>query len=190
MWKFKKDYVCPDDKRNLARYRQLADYYVIKHNIAKRIGPSTILEIGVRAGYSALAFLSACPGARYFGIDAENDSHGGQDGPWMWWAEKLLSKFDATLSRKDSQNMQTSDLPLQSFGLIHVDGDHTVRGALHDMKLCWPAVAVGGIMLVDDYTYINTVKVAVDRFIAANPGIRTEKLKSLRGEVLFFKDQS
>ena len=44
-------------------------YYEVKHAIAKRLQPKSICEIGVRAGYSAYAFLSAAPAAEFLGID-------------------------------------------------------------------------------------------------------------------------
>ena len=45
-------------------------YYEMKHAIVKRLRPESICEIGVRAGYSLYAFLSAAPAAEYLGIDS------------------------------------------------------------------------------------------------------------------------
>ena len=42
-------------------------YYRLKFAIAKVLQPQTILEIGVRYGYSAITFLEACPTAKYLG---------------------------------------------------------------------------------------------------------------------------
>lgn len=53
---------------------QMADVlrcYDEKYRLALLLRPASILEVGVRAGYSAAAFLAAVP-ARYLGID--NDS--------------------------------------------------------------------------------------------------------------------
>jgi hypothetical protein len=46
----------------------------------------------------------------------------------------------------------------------------------------------GGVMIVDDYSYLDDVRNGVDQFIDKNPDIRHEFRKSLRGEMLFFKD--
>ena len=44
-------------------------YYESKYRIAADIKPASIVEIGVRYGYSAAAFLLACPQAKYMGFD-------------------------------------------------------------------------------------------------------------------------
>ena len=182
-WVFDKSIICPTDTKSLKRYRQYKRYYKVKYDIAKKYNPSTILEIGVRAGYSAYSFLSACPKARYVGIDAENGEHGGQDGPWIWWAEEILKNFDVKFEVADSQQLTKIN---GNYDMIHIDGDHTTEGLLHDLEICWPAVNDRGIMLVDDYDYIDTVKKGVDMF-AKRPGVRKEYLKSLRGEIVFSK---
>lgn len=185
MWEFKKEFICPKDKKSLSRYPEYKKYYLVKYQIAKDLNPSKILEIGVRAGYSAISFLSACPDAEYVGLDAENGMHGGAGGPWMWWAEELLSPYKATFIQCDTQTMEEVD---GTFDLVHIDGDHSVQGALHDMELCWPIVNPGGVMLVDDYDYIADVKKAIELYKQRHPEIRWEYKKSLRGEVLFSKE--
>jgi hypothetical protein len=55
---------CPKDPlRHL--FEVWVPYYRTKWAIVPVLQPKTILEIGVRFGYSALAFLNACPRARY-----------------------------------------------------------------------------------------------------------------------------
>src|SRR5882672_10533424 len=44
-------------------------YYEIKHRIAERLQPVSICEIGVRAGYSAFAFLAGSSQAKFLGVD-------------------------------------------------------------------------------------------------------------------------
>lgn len=185
MWSFRKDVICPKDKKSLSRYKQYKDYYRVKYDIACELKPRRILEIGVRAGYSAWAFLSACPDAKYLGIDAENNKHGGAGGPWLWWAEQLLRDFDIELRKQDTQKLTKID---GSFDLIHIDGDHSTKGALHDMEICWPSVNKDGVMLVDDYDYLEDVQKAVDAFYKKHPEVSREYRKSLRGEILFRRD--
>ena len=57
--------------------REVYQHYLQKYNICKTQNPNSILEIGVRFGYSAYAFLSACPAAVYTGLDIPDGQHGG-----------------------------------------------------------------------------------------------------------------
>jgi len=184
-WEFPRSAVHPRDARGLARWDSGAyrGIYAAKHAIALELQPGSILEIGVRAGYSALAFLSACPKARYVGLDAENGRHGGQGGPWTPWAKGLLEPYSAEIAVVDTQESdsltrlwarRTADFPLPiqvlvfgPFDLIHVDGDHSEAGCLHDLRLSLPALAQDGAILVDDMN-LGGVRRAVDRFTEEN----------------------
>lgn len=183
-WKFKKEWICPRDSKSLSRYDHYRDYYKVKYSIAKNLNPKTILEIGVRAGYSAISFLSAAPEAQYIGLDAENGTHGNQGGPWCWWAKQILSPFDFEIIIQDTQKI-TSDYisNLGNFDLIHIDGDHSYKGAYHDITICLPSLSNNGIMLIDDYDFIPDVKKAVDRFVHNN-SIEFDYLPSFRGEAI------
>lgn len=183
MWRLTKADVCPKDHN---RFEEYATHSEIKYAIAAELKPTRILEVGVRAGYSALSFLKACPNARYLGIDAESGKHGGQGGPWLWWAKKILAPYDATLINADSQLMKEPPGP-GLFDMIHVDGDHSRSGALHDMELLWPTLAIGGTMLVDDLDYVPSVWQAVQEFLAAHQKATFEKRASIRGEGLITK---
>jgi Methyltransferase domain len=50
----------------------------------------------------------------------------------------------------------------------HVDGDHTLAGALADLRRCAAALAPGGVIAVDDYHHRDFPEVtpAVDAFLA------------------------
>ena len=181
MWEFEKSIICPKDKKSVARYDQYREYYKVKYDLAKRFDPKSILEIGVRAGYSAHSFLAACPDAEYTGIDAENQTHGGQGGPWMWWAKQILIERNTAFIEADSQKLTEID---GRYDFIHIDGDHTTEGVVHDLEICWPAMNEGGIILVDDYDYISTVTKGCDIW-AKKPGVKKEYVKSLRGEIIF-----
>jgi predicted O-methyltransferase YrrM len=196
-WEFPRDAVCPRDTAGLERwdggpYREL---YRIKHGIAAELRPKSILEIGVRAGYSALAFLAACPGACYIGLDAENGAHGGQGGPWIPWARGLLKPYNASIRITNTQHIRSlrgaflqiwgremgADLSL-GFDLIHVDGDHTEAGCSHDLGLALGVLAPGGAVLADDYRS-GGVRRAVDEFALAH-GMALEIRGSPRGEAI------
>jgi hypothetical protein len=133
-------------------------YYKCKFSLALSLQPKVIGEIGVRAGYSAFAFLSAAPEAEYVGYDADQGQWGGQRG-FTAHAEKLLAPFRHTITYMDSQETVRYSRP---FDLFHVDGDHSYAGCLHDLEVAWP---VSRWVLVDDYDFILPVRAAVNEFI-------------------------
>jgi|GEM_PF-3539141 len=183
-WEFPRTAIAPKDANGFKRWDSglYREQYQIKHDIALELNPKSILEIGVRAGYSAFAFLSACPTARYVGLDAENNKHGGQGGPWTPWAVEILKPYDARIEIGDTQKM-TELARFGGFELIHVDGDHTTAGCLHDLEMALEVLLPGGAILVDDYRYIGSVRKAVDAF-AKESGMEMELRDSPRGEAI------
>jgi len=152
--------MCPDDVKNLARLPRMQAIYDVLFKIGAKYKPKSIFEIGVRAGYSAYAFITGSGQVdTYIGMDCDDRKHYG--GPWLPWARKLFTDLEVPwqIWEQDSQAMTRVtgiyDVPWEfQFDLIHVDGDHTYEGCLHDMELCWPAVKPGGVMVVDDTTYL------------------------------------
>jgi len=151
--------MCPKDTQNLARVPRMQAIYDAQVKIAQEYQPKWICEIGVRAGYSAHAWITGSPKViAYHGIDMDDQVHYG--GPWLWWAKRLLRELQESQNlawevwAKDSQTLTVLATGCLRYDLVHVDGDHTYEGCLHDMNLCWPGVAPGGIMVVDDATYL------------------------------------
>ncbi len=120
-------------------------YYRMKWAIARVLKPKSILEIGVRFGYSALAFLNACPLAQYVGIDIDSPSFGGSPGA-LDWARKACSQYQAKFILGDSTKMER--FPGGPYDLIHVDGQQDGEGTMHDLIL---ASAQASFILVDGY---------------------------------------
>lgn len=183
---------CPDDPTlTPTRKQEYRDYYNIKYEICKRVNPTAIVEIGVRAGYSAYTFLSACPNASYIGLDANNGQHGGrggEDGKFSRWAEKILNEngFIFELHWMDTQTID--HLPLFGVDLFHVDGDHTKDGVKHDLKLAYETLFDDGYILVDDVKYILDVQNGVKEWVEEmGDKIEWQYIESLRGEVLIRK---
>jgi hypothetical protein len=146
--------------------------------------PKSIFEIGVRAGYSAFAMLSAAPDAQYLGWDADVGGYGGEIG----YLDRARAFLDAefpgrvTLQRCDSQAVLT--LPAR-FDLAHIDGDHTHEGTLHDINLCAPFCRY---LIVDDYDLIPKVKIAVNEWLIdhVKTGLRFTRMSDggFRGAML------
>ncbi len=106
--------------------------YPTYHAIAAVLKPRSILEVGVRFGYSLASLAAgAGPGAQIFGVDQETYEKGSNA---QATASLKLLGIEAQLFLSDSK---TFDIPARTgrtrFDLIHIDGDHTAEGALHDL---------------------------------------------------------
>jgi hypothetical protein len=71
-------------------FEEWVAYYRLKFAIVKALQPKSILEVGVRFGYSARAFLEASPAAKLLGIDLDCDLYGGQKGALEWARPALV----------------------------------------------------------------------------------------------------
>ena len=144
--------------------------YDFKYRLAQLLQPASILEFGVRAGYSAAAFLSACPTASYIGVDADNGQDGGIIGFTDWAAQMLPSKFpNARIAVYKANTQQplfslSLSLSLPAVDLFHVDADHSYAGCLCDLE---HAEQIGAKwILVDDITFLPEVARAAEAFLA------------------------
>jgi predicted O-methyltransferase YrrM len=145
-------------------------YYETKHEIVARCRPRSICEIGIRAGYSAFTFLWAVPGVHYLGID--NGLADKEDAArYLDHAAALLRRFTppGQMGRVNSQEMR--ELPRAPnggpFEFVHVDGDHSYAGCLHDLQL---AMAGAKWVLVDDVDTGLPIRSACQRQLLDAPG--------------------
>ena len=192
-FKFDRKIIYPKDPTaSEKRIQQYIGYYGIKYDICKKQNPKTIVEVGVRAGYSAWCFLQACPDAHYIGFDANNGTHGGQggvDGRYFKWAKHILKDYSHELINLDTQKVQ--DLNLSNIDFFHVDGDHTIEGVQHDLDLALKCISDTGLILIDDITYLDTVTQGVELWLSKNRDLVTnEFIPSLRGEMLIRRKES
>lgn len=139
-------------------------YYEVKWNVARRLAPSSILEIGVRAGYSAFVFMRAAPqGACYLGMDnGLCDAEARRE--YIAHARKLLVGMDARLWIVDAGSLRSfpSSPNGDAWDLVHVDGDHSRAGCLHDIRC---AASIGRHILVDDYDTGEGIRRACSEFL-------------------------
>lgn len=188
---FDEKIICPTDPTATnERISQYKEYYKTKYEICKKQNPKKIVEIGVRAGYSAWTFLQACPEALYIGYDANNGQHGGaggEDGSFSKWAHKILDGYKHKLIELDTQKTDSLKL-MHDVDFFHVDGDHTTEGVMHDLDLAYSVISENGLILVDDITYLQQVKDGVDLWLSKMKGkVKSEFMTSLRGEMLIRK---
>jgi len=137
-------------------------YYRLKWAIARALQPRRVLEIGVRYGYAAMAFLDACPDASYLGLDIDSDVFGGVKGA-IHWARNATRGRKAEFVIADSQQLE--ELPGARYDLVHVDGQQDQRGYLHDLEL---ALGGGWFILVDGYFWTRDNFLAASEFLFRN----------------------
>ncbi len=124
---------------------------------AAAFAPGPVCEIGVwEARYlTLLSFLPATP-QRVVGVDPF--IHGGNREAQL---QRVRANIEAyarrpdlvTLIERDSRQVSADDLLQASGGpcqFVSVDGDHTLDGALGDLRLAEQVLAEGGIVSVDD----------------------------------------
>jgi 2-polyprenyl-3-methyl-5-hydroxy-6-metoxy-1,4-benzoquinol methylase len=134
-------------------------YYRLKWAIARVLQPQRILEIGVRFGYSAAAFLDACPNATYLGIDVDSEDFGGHKGA-IQWARRVTEGSNAEYLIADSQKLD--ELPGGPYDLIHIDGQQDGAGSIRDLLKALPK---GRHILFDGYFWTRTNFQHVSEFL-------------------------
>ncbi len=170
------------------------DYYPVLAEIPKSKRPRTILEIGVRYGYSLAVVLDACPSVvRAYGIDLnESPGWGGvagalgvarqnleclrQEGRWPKLKRLVLMEMNTQAAL---------ELPgLANVDFAYLDGDHSPSGCLHDFELVLSAMAPGGLMVGDDADH-GGLRGPIEEW-AASRGFPAEYVsdRSSRGRVL------
>ena len=134
-------------------------YYNMKYHLCKFLAPTSILEIGVRYGYSAVAFMNAVPKAKYIGIDNESADPGGVLSA-VEYARELLKEYNAEIIIDDTQLMDR--FPGDVYDLIHVDEQQNGDSTFHDLEL---ALGQGRYILVDGYFWSNENMLAATYFM-------------------------
>lgn len=147
-------------RTGLARFGskwKYADINTVLYGISKNIRVESYLEIGVRRGRSMAIVASLHPEARITGFDLWLTNYAGIEnpGPEFVTAElkKVGYKNDLQLITGNSRNTVPEFFRKNRdayFDLITVDGDHSKRGAVIDLKNVIPRLKIGGFLIFDD----------------------------------------
>jgi len=138
--------------------------------LAFLVKPMSVLEIGVRLGYSLISMFRGYDGIlKIVGVDLQADVEDSQ--------RKARENLVAVGYKKELELPVVGSRWIKSFGsnvhfnLVHVDGDHSREGAREDIRMAWPKVAPGGILVADDAEYAPGVKEGVEEIKPKLPGL-------------------
>ena len=147
-------------------------YYEYYYAISKFYQPSSILEIGVRFGYSLGSMIRGSDKIEFIkGIDCEALVYGVDT---LKTAEANIKKYinpnvKCEFLNQDSHSIKELD---RKYDLIHIDGDHSYEGKVQDLNL---ALDHCKVLLVDDYFFLYQVANATNDWIMGNK----HKIKSI-----------
>lgn len=136
--------------------------------VAKYFQPVSILEIGVRRGYSLLSMIKGAADNVKFvrGWDIESVEPGSNAIAIKNIKERIdTAKIDFAI---DNVNSRRFDKIPVFFDLIHIDGDQSLEGIEHDLNI---SLGMCNVVIIDDYDYIPNVRKATDAFIAIHKPI-------------------
>lgn len=150
----------------------------------------TVAEIGVYHGKMFVGMaLSRKPGERALACDVFGDGENDFFGTFSENCRKH-SVYGETVQvlRANSQKVtvhQWRDLVAPSLRFIHVDGEHTKKGLLHDLLLAHAGLGPGGIIVVDDvfHPWYPELTEAVIDFLRAHPDLQALALTDRHGPI-------
>lgn len=148
--------------------------------------PFSVVEIGVRYGYSIKSLLAERigPDCRILAVDAECDPDQHSLGLFESYF-RGHGVVDLEIRRQDSQAIYS--LNASDFDIGSVDARHTALGCFHDCGLVWECLRPGGLMIVDD-CQPGHVRDGCERFCRER-GLEWAYLPSLRGIHLILKSR-
>ena len=167
-------------------YARSDNYYEWYFTYAQGIRPRRVLEIGVRLGYSAIAMVLGYPGLGELVLfDDASYGHSVLDAAQN--IRRAAGSVRIIAHHLDTQAVRS--LPARGeFDLIHVDGDHTYQGTIHDLGLVLPLLSRRGVIVLDDVDHISRCRKAAREFVSLYPGLRACYIPTFRGHLLIGYD--
>lgn len=158
-----------------ADWVQAENGYPFYVKVAEIVQPDRFLEVGSFLGFGLVAFHTGHPKAALYSVDNES---------YLPNSRALSEENVRAVKGRIHTYTTISDLPFTDCegAIIHVDGDHSFAGALHDLVQCWAMRP--RVMLVDDYRFLGEVKEAVE-FFAARNNLPFKVWESYRGWAVF-----
>lgn len=151
-----------DNYRNKSEWTSDGNCYEWYYATGKLFQPKHILEIGVRFGYSVYAIALGAGKVKVIdGWDTEEYVKGSNEIAQNAIAERLPNT-KVVVRNINSQGVESLG---RSYDLISIDGDHSVQGTLHDLRL---SLGKCKVVITDDYDFLGSVKEAVDKFLEEN----------------------
>ncbi len=161
--------------------------YTWYYAVGDALRPRSILEFGVRYGYSAIAILrgsgiGALYAVSYTGIDAEADGILSND-----IALRAIKNYASPaeilrINTADAVGILEAIGTRSPFDLVHVDADHSENGIRTELQYALLAARPAGVILIDDIDAPH-VRAEADRF-CRKLGITPEFLPTFHGTYL------
>lgn len=156
--------------REAPRLDREASQHEILARLSRLLPAQSYLEVGVRDGCSLWVVLEANSRIKRLALaDDWGTSHGGTGRGSHEHVAALLRDigWPGRVTWLDGRSQETLPelgmrVPTPKFDLVHVDGDHSYRGALADLRNCWPLTLRA--MVVHDVDLVADVRRAVEKF--------------------------
>lgn len=144
-------------------------YFSVYAGAARRYLPKRILEIGTRFGTTGICMMLGLPVGStvvFRSIDDESYDYGSCFKANRNFQEQVPWADAYCLHHNTFQGLPDDVRQHAPYDLIHIDGNHDKHGVLNDLCLCWPILADGGLILLDDATH-PPIRAAIDEFLAS-----------------------
>lgn len=149
-----------EGRQRFGSHWKLLEIMNVLYAAAELIRPRRYLEIGVRRGRSMAMVLTACPEVEVVGFDMWMENYAGMENPGPAFVKGEMMKVAPLAKVKliDGNSHQTvpdflKANPATMYDLITVDGDHSERGALQDLRDVLPRLSMGGAIVFDDISH-------------------------------------
>jgi predicted O-methyltransferase YrrM len=149
-----------EGRQRFGPHWKLLEIMNVLYAAAELIRPRRYLEIGVRRGRSMAMVLAACQEVEVVGFDMWAENYAGMENPGPAFVHGEMRKVAplAKIQLIDGNSHLTVPAFLKvnaktMFDLITVDGDHSEKGALQDLRDVLPRLSLGGVIVFDDISH-------------------------------------